>query len=280
MQYYLGCELRYCATVPTTLFLNVEAQANDLQTVQAQSFAIDPNLRVDTCQVDNTANVYRRVILPPGECKVRYSAEVVLSPEMRDPSTVDEIAVADLPFHTLPYLYPSRYCQSDRMRHFVWREFGGGTRGHALVTEICTWIHQKVDYIAGTSQAETSAYDTFTRRAGVCRDFAHLGITFCRALGIPARFVSGYCWKLKPADFHAVFEAYLGGRWYLFDATRMCPLNGLVRIGVGRDAADTAFATYYGEIEDAPKLVWIERRDMPAVDGLRHPDWAISTAAL
>jgi hypothetical protein len=85
---------------------------------------------------------------------------------------------------------------------------------------------------------------------------------------------------LKPADFHAVFEAYLGGRWYLFDATRMCPLDGLVRIGVGRDAADTAFAAYYGEIEDAPKLVWIERRDLPAVDGVRSPDWAISTAAL
>ena len=141
-------------------------------------------------------------------------------------------------------------------------------------------VQQAQDYLAGTSCAETSAYDTFTRRAGVCRDFAHLGITFCRALGIPARFVSGYCWKLKPADFHAVFEAYLGGRWYLFDATRMCPLNGLVRIGVGRDAADTAFATYYGEIEDAPKLVWIERRDLPAVDGVRSPDWAISTAAL
>jgi transglutaminase-like putative cysteine protease len=280
MQFHIGCELHYCAIVPTTLFLNIEAQANNYQTVQVESFVMEPHLQTDTCRFKDTANLYRRVLLPPGECKVRYDADVLLAPDMCDPSTVPEIAVADLPFHTLPYLYPSRYCQSDRMRHCVWRQFGGGLRGHALVNEICNWIHQKVDYLAGTSHAETSAYDTFTRRAGVCRDFAHLGITFCRALGIPARFVSGYCWKLKPSDFHAVFEAYLGGRWYLFDATRMGPLDGFVRIGVGRDAADTAFATYYGEIEDYPKLVWIEQKYQSEFHRTRPTAWAISTAAL
>ncbi len=102
----------------------------------------------------------------------------------------------------------------------------------------------------GSSHGSTSAYDTFTTRAGVCRDFAHLGITFCRALGIPARFVSAYGWKLEPQDFHAVFEAYLGGRWYLFDPTRLSPPEGIIRIGVGRDAADTAFATWYGALEE------------------------------
>ena len=103
------------------------------------------------------------------------------------------------------------------------------------------------------------AADTATERAGVCRDFAHLGITFCRALGIPARFVSAYAWQLDPPDFHACFEAYLGDRWYLFDATRLAPTNGLVRIGTGRDAADTAFATVFGAVQLNNLDVYIEK---------------------
>ena len=126
------------------------------------------------------------------------------------------------------------------------------------MVEICNWINSEVDYLFGTSDTTTTAADTFSLRAGVCRDFAHLGITFCRALGIPARFVSCYAWQLDPQDFHAVFEAYLGDRWYLFDATRLCPLDGIVRIGIGRDAADTAFATFYGQVESSSKRVWIE----------------------
>jgi transglutaminase-like putative cysteine protease len=160
----------------------------------------------------------------------------------------------------LPYLYPSRYCQSDNLSRFAWRQFGAIATGHERVTAVCNWIYEYVDYLAGSSDSGTSAHDTFTQRAGVCRDFAHLGISFCRALGIPARFVSAYGWKLTPQDFHAVFEAYLGGRWYLFDATRLCPIDGIVRIGVGRDAADTSFATFYGQIEGGFKEVWISPR--------------------
>ena len=129
------------------------------------------------------------------------------------------------------------------------------------MTAICNWIFENVDYLAGSSDGSTSAYDTFTLRAGVCRDFAHLGITFCRALGIPARFVSAYGFKLYPQDFHAVFEAYLGGRWYLFDPTRLSPPDGLIRIGVGRDAADTAFATYFGAMTGSPKAIWVNSLD-------------------
>ncbi|MEO8882719.1 MAG: transglutaminase family protein, partial [Devosia sp.] len=147
----------------------------------------------------------------------------------------------------LPYLYPSRYCQSDRLARFVIREFGQLPPGHQRVTEICNWIYEHVDYLKGASDQQTSAYDTFSLRAGVCRDFAHLGITFCRALGIPARFVSAYGWQLVPQDFHAVFEVFLGDRWYLFDATRTAPLDGLIRIAIGHDAADTAFSTFYGQ---------------------------------
>ncbi|HEY9771021.1 MAG TPA: transglutaminase family protein [Coleofasciculaceae cyanobacterium] len=119
-------------------------------------------------------------------------------------------------------------------------------------------LQYKIDYISGSSDSHTSAYDTATERAGVCRDFAHLGIAFCRALTIPARFVSAYAWQLKPPDFPACFEAYLGNQWYLFDATRLAPTDGLVRIATGRDAADVAFATVFGAVQLNKMNVYIE----------------------
>jgi transglutaminase-like putative cysteine protease len=188
---------------------------------------------------------------------------------------VTETPIAALPFDVLPHLYPSRYCQSDRMARFAWRQFGSIATGHEKVQAICNWIFENVDYLEGSSDSSTSAFDTFTLRAGVCRDFAHLGITFARALGIPARFVSAYAVELMPQDFHAVFEAYLGGRWYLFDATRLCPVDGIVRIGVGRDAADTAFATYFGQLGGPPKEIWVERLTADT-----QKDWTIDAVSL
>jgi len=105
-----------------------------------------------------------------------------------------------------------------------------------------------VQYLSGSSNAQTSAFDTVTEQAGVCRDFAHLGIALCRALTIPARYFTGYAYQLQPADFHACFEAYIGTEWVLFDATRLVPLNGLIKIASGRDAADTAIANIFGGI--------------------------------
>jgi transglutaminase-like putative cysteine protease len=265
MLFSLGCELNYQVTATTTLILNVEAQSGEQQQVQRQSFRITPQIADEVHRAAESANVYRRLVLDPGAYSIRYEAEVMLSSEMQEPGDIREVPVSRLPLDVLPYLYPSRFCQSDKLVRFAWRQFGNAPGGHDRVTTICNWIYENVDYLAGVSDGATSAYDTFTLRAGVCRDFAHLGITFCRALGIPGRFVSAYGWQVRPQDFHAVFEAYLGGRWYLFDASRLCPLDGIVRIGLGRDAADTAFATFYGAIIDAPKSVWIE--PVGAADG-------------
>ena len=160
-----------------------------------------------------------------------------------------EVRPADLPLDILYYLYPSRYCQSDRLLRFVAAEFGDLVPGYSRVTAICNWIYDNVLYLSGSSDSLTSACDTAIERVGVCRDFAHLGIAFCRALNIPARFVSGYAYGLNPPDFHAWFEAYLGGRWYLFDPTRLVPQNGLIRVGTGRDAADVSFATIFGPVQ-------------------------------
>jgi len=129
---------------------------------------------------------------------------------------------------------------------FVNRTFGTLSPGFERVTGICNWIYDHLTYLAGSTDSSTTAVDVLVQAAGVCRDYAHLGIALCRALGIPARYVSGYAVGLDPPDFHGFFEAYLDGRWYLFDATRMAPIDKLVRIAAGRDAADAPFATFVG----------------------------------
>ncbi len=267
MRFELGSELIYVANKETTLIVNVEAQHLNGQRILWETFKVTPSASGEAYEAAETSNRYRRLRLTPGRYVIRYDAEIETSPVLSRPENVEQMAVEKLPFEVVNHLFPSRYCESDQLARFAWRRFGEGPGGHARVEAICDWIHENVDYLSGSSDGSTSAYDTFTTRAGVCRDFAHLGITFCRALGIPARFVSAYAWKLEPQDFHAVFEAYLGGRWYLFDPTRLAPAEGLIRIGVGRDAADTAFATWFGELQSEPKSVWVKEAVGAAKDG-------------
>ncbi|KFC71788.1 Transglutaminase domain-containing protein [Devosia sp. LC5] len=256
MKFSVGCDIGYEIIEPATLIFNIEAIAGGRQRILGETLTITPNLAADEKTATETGNRYLRLTAQPGQLRLRYTADIELDALHNPPGMVEEVPVARLPLDTLPYLNPSRYCPSDQLARFANREFGGIAPGFGRVTEICNWINAEVDYLSGTSDTTTTAADTFALRAGVCRDFAHLGITFCRALGIPARFVSCYAWQLQPQDFHAVFEAYLGDRWYLFDATRMAALDGMVRIGCGRDAADTAFATIYGAVNPLPIEVW------------------------
>ena len=275
MRFSIECELNYDVTAETTLILNIEAQRGGQQRIRLEALDLPGALASEAHEVPETGNRYRRLILPVGSHRIAYRAEVETTPAIGDVRVVEEVPVAQLPFAVIPHLYPSRYCQSDRLGRFARRQFGGIASGHEKVEAICNWIYENVDYLAGTSDGSTSAYDTFTLRAGVCRDFAHLGITFARALGIPARFVSAYALDLVPQDFHAVFEAWLGDRWYLFDATRLCPIDGIVRIAVGRDAADSAFATFFGEMSGPPKTIAIRR-----LDGPEPTDWTVDAVSL
>lgn len=152
---------------------------------------------------------------------------------------------AEVPALVVPYMWPSRYCEADKFEMFVRREFGDKAGGEQILA-IADWIHAHVDYIPGTSDANTTAADTFVQRQGVCRDFAHLMVTLSRAAGIPARMVSAYAWQLEPQDFHAVAEVWLDGAWHLVDATKLAPTEGLVRIAVGRDATDISFMSIFG----------------------------------
>jgi len=149
----------------------------------------------------------------------------------------------------LPYLYPSRYCESDRLGLLTFESFGHLESPEEKVRAVVEWISMRISYISGSTHGSTSAVDSLVDRAGVCRDFAHLGIALCRAMNIPSRYVTGYAHDLQPPDFHACFETWIGGRWLFWDATRLASPDGIVRIATGRDAADCSVCTAFGGMQ-------------------------------
>lgn len=174
----------------------------------------------------------------PGRLNISYRSEIAPGPPAPDRATNPE-----LDFSRLVYLRPSRYCPSDHLVGFAVAEFGTGPTVQNRVEAIVEWIRQRIGYVAGSSSVHDSAEDTLLTGMGTCRDFAHLGIALCRAIGVPARFASVYAPGLYPMDFHAVFETLEQDRWIAHDATDLAPRQSLVRIATGRDAADTAFAS-------------------------------------
>lgn len=247
MKYNVGSELVYTINQTSTFIFNVQVVRNDFQKIISEELQVDPQIDFDELTIDDNGNRYVRLVAPSGKLRVNYQAMVDLSHFFAEES-VAEILPAVLPMEIFQYLYPSRYCQSDMLFGLVQSEFNDLEPGYSRVAAICDWIYERVIYLSGSSDSQTSAYETAMQRAGVCRDFAHLGVGFCRALNIPARFVSVYAYQLEPQDFHAVFEAYLGDRWYLFDATKLAPKEGFIRVGTGRDAADVSVATIFGSV--------------------------------
>jgi transglutaminase-like putative cysteine protease len=199
-----------------------------------------------------TGNRYMRLRALPGPLKLSYTATVDLTHHCADAAQLAEVPVSRLPLEVISYIYPSRYCQSDRLYKLANNEFGNLPQGHSRVEAIREWVNRRVSFRSNTSNANTSAVDTLIEQVGVCRDFTHLMIALCRALNIPARFTTGTDYGadpvLGPPDFHAYVEAYLGDRWYIFDPSGTAIPMGFVRFGTGRDAADVAFATIFGGV--------------------------------
>ena len=216
------------------------------QTLIEESLLLEPSVPF-RCYTDTpTGNRFLRLQVEAGTLKVVYRAMV---DRFVEPMALDtpEVAVHDIPGDVLHYVTPTRFCESDELSADAQALFGATAPGLQRVQAISDWVKRNITYRLGSSDACTSASDVFARRAGVCRDFAHLSITFCKALNIPARMVSGYAlFADPPPDFHAVFEAYVGGRWVIFDPTGMTPVEHVVRIATGRDAKDVAFATIFG----------------------------------
>lgn len=236
--------------------VSVQAAHSEEQGVISETLVIAPHADIVQDKADERGERRFRVHLA-GEVSIIYEALVDNGRRIMLPPSVRKQDWLELPQAVLQYLSPSRYCPSDRFLLFANREFGQIADGGAQVLAVLDWIHTHVDYIPGVSNGETTAERTFVDRAGVCRDFSHLGITLCRALNIPARAVSAYAWRLEPPDFHAVFEVYLDGGWWLVDPTRLAPIEGLVRIGVGRDATDIAFLTTAGTCKSVSQLVTV-----------------------
>jgi transglutaminase-like putative cysteine protease len=196
-----------------------------------------------------------------GHCRATYRATLAVDRPGIAIGGLPASLLPDLPPEVVPYLWPSRYCESDRFEAFVEKTFGA-LDGGAKVEAMAEWIRREMDYVIGSSDASTTAVDAFLSRRGVCRDFAHLLASFTRAAGIPARLVSAYAWGLKLPDFHAVVEVWLDGAWHLVDATGLAPIGGLVRICVGRDATDIAFMTIFGTGEMRAQSIQVTRLDI------------------
>lgn len=238
--------LQYIVDGPAEFVFLIHAATSFGQTLVQENLQIEPSTPFRTYCDGQSGNRFLRFQAQPGPLKLVYRALVdrVIEPVDMNAS---EVPVHDIPDDVLHYLMPTRYCESDHLGPNAVELFGQLPRGYARVQAICDWVRSNIEYRIGSTNATTTAREVFTQRAGVCRDFAHLSVTFCRALNIPARLVSGYAtFDEPPPDFHAVFEAYLGGRWVMFDPTAMSPLDQIVRLASGRDAKDVAFATIFG----------------------------------
>lgn len=259
--------------INTDFIFNIHAALTAHQTIVSEQLNLSremtPLIYTDTY----SGTRYIRLHVSPGPLSVRYSATVDIAHYAVMPDGLNEVPIAQLPSKVLPYLYPSRYCPSDRLCKLATWEFAHFPRGYARVFAIQEWVRKRTLFQPGSSNSTTSALDTLVDQAGVCRDFAHLMIALCRAMNMPARFVTGIDYgadpQLGPVDFHAYVEVFLGDRWYIFDPSGISPPMGLVRLGTGRDAADSSFATVFGSVRSSMPIIRIDADD--AANGFTLP---------
>jgi transglutaminase-like putative cysteine protease len=262
MRVRIGCEFDYESLGPVPMLMLVRAQPDGEHHTLYESRWTAPEVPVHE-YVDAFDNHCWRFVAPAGRFRIRYDALVDIDGEP-DPVVPDAplVRVEDLPDSALVFTLASRYVESDLLIQTAWDLFGSTPPTWARVQAVCDWVHTNVVYETGNSGPTITAMDVFERRVGVCRDFALLAVAFCRALNIPARYTFGYLPDIAveppdvPMDFHAWFEAYLGGRWYTFDARHNVPRIGRVVIGRGRDAVDVAMATQYGSSRLNSMTVW------------------------
>jgi transglutaminase-like putative cysteine protease len=274
----VGCQFDYQSEVSVPLLMLVRARRDGAHRALHESRWVSPETPVGE-YADAYGNRCWRLVVPPGRISLRYDAVVEVDGEP-DPIEPDAALtpVEQLPDETLVYTLPSRFVESDLLMDPAWKLFGNTPRTWACVQAICDWVHENISYQAGSSGPSTTAREVYEARAGVCRDLALISVAFCRAMNIPARYAFGYLPDIDveppdvPMDFHAWFEAYVGGRWYTFDARHNQPRVGRVLVGRGRDAVDVALSTAYGAARLEQMTVWAD--EVPADDQtpLAEPD--------
>ena len=262
---------------------NVHAAHTAHQTVDSEQLILNQPVTPDIATDPATGTRFMRLHANPGPLHLTYLATVSIAHHRADPATLNEVPVRCIPLEVLPYVYPSRYCQSDRLLRMAFRKFGHLWQGYSRILAIQHWVQHHVTFASKTSNSNTSAVDTLLEQVGVCRDFTHLMIALCRALNIPARMATGTDYGADPAlgpqDFHAYVEVYLGDRWYLFDASGTGIPMGFLRFGTGRDAADVAFATIFGDVKATAPSIRVSALEGPGLELPHHCREALSTSA-
>jgi transglutaminase-like putative cysteine protease len=258
MQIQIDVRLDYFVPEPCNVLLQIEAAA------MADQYLVEHSLSVSSAKAlaatEGEESIGQRTWADAqGVFVAEYHAIVDVTRTPPELATLKADDPRDLPALVVPYVLPSRYCESDEFEAFVQREFSKA-KGGAKIEAMLEWMRVHLDYVSGVSNGDTTAVHTFVQRRGVCRDFAHLLASFARAATIPARLVSAYAPDVDPPDFHAVVEVWLEGSWHLVDATGMARPSEIVRIGVGRDATDIAFMTVFGMAEMREQSVRVARR--------------------
>jgi transglutaminase-like putative cysteine protease len=260
----VGCEFSYRAEVPTHAVIQVEPRLEGEVRMLHERWTNVPEIGMSR-YVDSFGNVCRRATISAGASSLHYDALLDVPPTA-DPQGYEaaEVAPADLPDEVLVHTLPSRYCPSQELGDEAWRLFGSLQPGWGRVQAICDWVHDQVAFGYLDTSPLATALDVYRSRAGVCRDFAHLAVTFCRALNIPARYVFGYLPDIDvivddPMDFCAWMEVFLGGSWWTFDPRNNEPRKGRVVIGRGRDALDVAMISTYGGPQLTSMVVWADQ---------------------
>ncbi len=249
----VGYEIAFEAPrpVPMLLLLSIHP-TREASVVEPERLRTEPEVPIREF-LDAFGNRCHRIVAPAGLIRLTNHA-VVKDDGQPDPISADAVQhpVEDLPPEVLSYLLSSRYCEVDRLSDIAWNLFGVGPTGWLRVKAVCNWVHNHVTFGYHFARSTKTAFDVYTERAGVCRDFTHLAITLCRCLNIPARYATGYLGDIgvslsdSPMDFSAWFEVYLGGRWHTFDARHNIPRIGRIVMARGRDAVDVALTTSFG----------------------------------
>ena len=245
MKLKAACSITVSAASDCPLIAMLRPRSGQAQWLISDRYDLEPWVPV-TEFVDSYGNLCQRLIVPQGQTRITVEVTMEVEAHLAVAPDAPYTPITELPDSVLHYLLQSRYCPSDKMQEKALSVVGSAQPGYAQAESIRAWVHQNLEYRYGVSSSTTDALDTLEHGAGVCRDFAHVGIALCRSVQIPARMVVGYLHGLKPMDMHAWFEAFVGGRWYTFDATQDAPRGGRIVLAYGHDAADVAFISDYG----------------------------------
>lgn len=242
------CQMQLSVDKPTPMIAMLRPRSGAGQWVVSETYNMSPFVPVIE-YTDSYGNLCQRLTAPAGSFSIGVTAQVETAGQITVAPGAALTELAELPSDVLQFLLPSRYCPSDKLQDKARSVVGNARPGYDQVDAICRFIQREITYKYGVSDSSSDALDTLEARAGVCRDFSHIGISLCRALQIPARMVVGFLYQLDPMDMHAWFEAFVDGRWYTFDATQQEPRGGRVAVAYGRDAVDVALFNEYGPVK-------------------------------